>query len=59
MSSALSARLNRLEAEISPPSNGKLTVSFVWSDEEWEALRRDLAASIAGESDMVLLSVEE
>ena len=56
MSSVLASRLDKLEAEISPPFRVTSVVSYVWSKEEYEARRKEQAGNIFAEGDVFFLS---
>ncbi|MEW9838647.1 hypothetical protein [Mesorhizobium marinum] len=56
MASSLSSKLDRLEAEMSPPSRVTTIVTYVWSQEEYEARRREQAGNIFAEGDVYFLS---
>lgn len=56
MPSALASKLDRLEAEISPPSRFITIVSYAWGEEEYAARRKEKAGNIFAESDVYFLS---
>lgn len=56
MASSLASKLDRLEAEISPPSRVTTVATYVWSQEEYEARRKEQAENRFAEGDVYFLS---
>ena len=58
MPSLLASKLDKLEAEISPPSDLKVVVSLI-SDEEMRARRSDPNVTAQGESWIVTITEDD
>ena len=56
MPSALASRLDKLEAEISPPSRVTTVVAYAWSEEEYNARLEKERDNIFAQGEVYFLS---